>query len=90
MKVIKVGAEWCNGCLVMRPRWAEIERERPWLRVEYFDYDRDRREIEKYGIESGKLPVFILLGKNGKELMRREGEVEKRDLEELIEKYKDS
>jgi len=25
MKVLKFGAVWCPGCLVMRPRWAEIE-----------------------------------------------------------------
>ena len=25
MKVLKFGAVWCPGCLVMKPRWKEIE-----------------------------------------------------------------
>lgn len=42
MKVLKIGAVWCNGCLVMRPRWQEIEKENPWLKTEYFDFDEDK------------------------------------------------
>ena len=45
MKVIKIGAVWCNGCLVMRPRWQEIETENPWLTTEYFDFDQDSTKI---------------------------------------------
>lgn len=84
MKVIKIGAVWCNGCLVMRPRWAEIERENSWLKTEYLDFDNDRDRVKKYKVESGKLPVFIFLGKKGEEILRIAGEIEKKDLLKAI------
>jgi thiol-disulfide isomerase/thioredoxin len=77
MKVLKIGAVWCNGCLVMRPRWQEIEKENPWLETHYFDFDNDKETVEKYKIDSGVLPVFIFLDKNGTELFRLNGEIEK-------------
>ena len=42
MKVLKFGAIWCNGCLVMKPRWAQIEEENSWLETEYFDFERQK------------------------------------------------
>ena len=45
MKVLKFGAVWCNGCLVMRPRWQEIEKETPWLTTKYFDFDKDKEMV---------------------------------------------
>ncbi len=89
MKVLKIGAVWCNGCLVMRPRWAEIEKENPWLQTQYFDFDKDKEIIEKYKIESGKLPVFIFLDKEGNEILRLDGEIEKKELLKVIEENKD-
>lgn len=88
MKVLKFGALWCNGCLVMKPRWAEIEKENPWLKTEYFDFDKDKKQVSNYGIHSGVLPVFIFLDKNGQELLRLSGEVDKKDLVSSINKYK--
>jgi thiol-disulfide isomerase/thioredoxin len=89
MNVLKVGAVWCNGCLVMRPRWQEIEKENPRLKTEYVDFDKDKKTVRKYNIESGKLPVFIFLDKNGNEILRIDGEIEKKELLTLIEKNKD-
>jgi thiol-disulfide isomerase/thioredoxin len=80
MQVLKFGAVWCNGCLVMRPRWQEIEKENPWLKTEYFDFDKDKKIVNQYKIESGRLPVFIFLNKEGKEIERLSGEIEKADL----------
>lgn len=88
MKVLKFGALWCNGCLVMKPRWSEIEKENPWLKTEYFDFDKDKKQVSKHGIDSGVLPVFIFLDKNGQELLRLSGEVDKKDLVSSINKYK--
>ncbi len=88
MKVLKFGALWCNGCLVMKPRWSEIEKENPWLKTEYFDFDKDKKQVSKHGIDSGVLPVFIFLDKNGQELLRLSGEVDKKDLVSTINKYK--
>ena len=50
MKILKIGAVWCPGCLVMRPRWAEIEKEMPDLITEYYDFDKDKEIMEKYAI----------------------------------------
>ncbi len=89
MKVLKIGAAWCNGCLVMKPRWAEIEKEHPWLKTEYHDFDQDKEIIEKFGIEGGVLPVFIFLNKDNQEFLRLNGEISKKDLIETITKHKD-
>ncbi len=89
MKVIKIGAVWCPGCLVMRPRWAEIEKENPWLETKYLDFDNDSEEVKKYNIESGVLPVFVFLDKNDNEILRLSGEIEKDKLMEVIFENKD-
>lgn len=89
MKIIKIGAIWCNACNVMRPRWQEIEQENPWLKTQYFDFDIDADKIKSYLIKGENLPVFIFLDKEGKELIRLSGEIEKAKLFELINQYKD-
>lgn len=89
MKILKIGAVWCNGCLVMRPRWAEIEKENQWLVTQYHDFDTDKAVIQKYSVDSGKLPVFIFLDRKGNEFLRLSGEIEKEKLLEVIEVNKD-
>lgn len=84
MKVLKFGAVWCSGCLVMRPRWQEIEKENSWLKTKYYDYDQDRAMAARYQIVSKKLPVFIFLDKNDQEFLRLDGEVSKKNLLEVI------
>jgi thiol-disulfide isomerase/thioredoxin len=88
MKVIKFGAVWCSGCLVMKPRWAEIESENTWLQTEMHDFDQDKEAVEKYGI-TDILPVFVFLDKNGNEFMRLKGEVAKDKLVSIIKENKD-
>lgn len=89
MKVIKIGAVWCNGCLVMKPRWKEIEAQLPWLKTEYVDFDEDKAKVDAYRVDSGTLPVFIFLDSKDKEITRLNGEIEKSKLIDLIEQYKD-
>lgn len=88
MKVLKFGAVWCSGCLVMKPRWKEIEEEMPDLDTEYYDFDSDKEAVEKYNINS-KLPCFVFLNKEGNEILRLTGEVSKKDLLKTIEENKD-
>jgi thiol-disulfide isomerase/thioredoxin len=88
MKVIKIGAVWCSGCLLMRPRWQELEQENPWLETVYYDYDQDRDKIKKYNQSPNRLPVFIFLDQKGKVLENLSGEFSKKDLQELLDKYK--
>lgn len=89
MKVLKFGAVWCPGCLVMKPRWREIEAENPWLETRYFEYDDKPEEVKKWNI--GKvLPVFIFLTKDGQEITRLTGEPSKKDISKIIEDHKNS
>jgi thiol-disulfide isomerase/thioredoxin len=89
MKVLKIGAEWCPGCIIMKPRWAEIEKERSWLETEYFDYDESPGIVEKYGLEEAVLPTFIFLDKEGEEFLRLTGEKSKKELVEIVEENKE-
>ena len=87
MKVLKFGAVWCSGCLVMKPRWREIEKENPWLKNEYYDFDKDKETVKKWKIDKN-LPVFIFLDKNGKEFLRLHGEISKEELLNIIKENK--
>jgi len=87
MKVLKFGAEWCSGCLIMKPRWREIEKELPWLETEYYDYDQNQEMVKKYKINE-TLPTFVFLDQKNKEITRLTGEFSKKELLEMIEKNK--
>jgi len=88
MKVIKFGAVWCPGCLVMKPRWQEIEQENPWLKTEFYDFDQNKAEVEKYKIDN-ILPTFVFLDKDSNEFLRLNGEVDKEELIKIINENKD-
>jgi len=88
MKIIKFGAVWCAGCLVMKPRWKEIEEENPWLKTEYHDFDQDKDFVQKYNINE-TLPTFVFLDKDEKEILRLSGEVDKAELLRIIEENKE-
>lgn len=88
MKVLKIGAIWCSGCLVMGPRWEKVEDDNPWLETEYLDFDDDSDKVKEHQV--GKtLPVFIFLGKDGCELDRKVGEITEKEILKLVNKYKD-
>lgn len=88
MKILKFGAVWCAGCLVMKPRFKEIEAENPWLETEYYDFDSDKKEVENYKIDEN-LPTFVFLDRQGKEIQRLIGEVEKEELIKIINQTRD-
>jgi len=89
MKVLKFGAVWCPGCIIMKPRWAEIEKENSWLKTQYFDFDTEKEAVEKYKIDKN-LPVFIFLDNAENEILRLEGEIEKEKLIEIINANKNN
>lgn len=66
----------------MRPMWAEIEREMPGLKTEYYDADEHPDLIEKYGAKN--IPIFIFLDKTGEEFLRLQGYQKKEELEKII------
>lgn len=73
MKIIKIGASWCSGCVIMRKRFEEIEKIRTF-ESQYYDFDIYEDMLkEKYNI-GDKLPVFIFLDEKNNEIKRLIGE----------------
>lgn len=85
MKIIKIGAIWCPGCLIMRPRWKKIEEEFN-IETNDYDYDIDEDIVKKFNVGK-KLPVVIILDKNDDEVERVVGEISSNKLRDLILKY---
>ncbi len=89
MKVIKIGAEWCSSCVIMKSRWVEIEKAQPWLKTEYLDFDQDKQKLKKYKAEKEEeLPVFIFLDKKRQEFLRLYGQPSVKKLLEIVLKNK--
>ena len=86
MQIIKIGAVWCPGCLVMKKVWNNVCNKYD-LNVIELDYDFDSDEVSKYDV--GKiLPVIIFKDDNGNELERLVGEQKENKIIEVIEKYR--
>ena len=77
MKLIKIGAIWCSGCLVMNKVWNKLIKEYNFSYKTY-DIDMDEDEVEKYNVGE-KLPVFIVM-ENDKEIKRFIGEYSYSDM----------
>ncbi len=77
MKLIKIGAIWCSGCLVMNKVWNQLIKEYNFS-YETYDIDMDEDEVEKYNVGE-KLPVFIVM-ENDKEIKRFIGEYSYSDM----------
>ncbi len=84
MKIIRISAVWCSGCLVMKKIWKNIEELYPNITYIDYDYDLDEEEIKKYNI-GDIVPVNIFI-KNDKEIDRLIGEKNKEDVINMIEK----
>lgn len=82
MKVIKITALWCSGCLIMNKTWNEVLKLRD-IETESLDYDMDEEEVAKYN--PGKiLPVFIFI-KDNHEVKRITGEKSKEEMIQIID-----
>ena len=77
MKLIKIGAIWCSGCLVMNKVWNKLIKEYNFS-YETYDIDMDEDEVEKYNVGE-KIPVFIVM-ENDKEIKRFIGEYSYSDM----------
>ena len=87
MKIIKIGAIWCPGCLVKKKVLNNILKDYV-LDITELDYDMDSEEVGKYDV--GKiLPVVIFVDNNGNELERLVGEQKESKLIQLIERYRE-
>lgn len=82
MKVIKINAIWCSGCLVMNKVWKKV-LEKYDIETVNLDYDIDEEEVKKYNV-SDILPVLIFY-KDNVEVRRVVGEVSVEELSQIIE-----
>lgn len=82
MKVIKIGAVWCSGCLIMNNVFNKVLKK---YKIDYLEYDVDIDEeiVSKYNV-GDKLPVFIILDGDS-EVERFVGEY---SYDELVDKLK--
>ncbi|HPF83732.1 MAG TPA: thioredoxin family protein [Bacilli bacterium] len=81
MKIIKIGAMWCPGCIIMNKVWKQI-KEKYNIEIISYDIDMDSEEADKYNVGS-TLPVIIFY-KNDNEYKRLIGEKKLEDIENVI------
>ena len=77
MRVVKINAIWCSGCLVMNKIWKNITKKYE-IETLNLDYDMDEDEVSKYNV-GDTLPVFIFFD-GEKEIDRVIGEVSEKEM----------
>lgn len=78
-------ADWCQPCKKMKPILEQLEKENKTVKILRVNADEQSAEIKKYNINA--LPTFVLL-KTQKELWRKQGMIEKHELQSILEHYK--
>jgi len=86
MKIVKISAVWCGGCLVMGKIWENIKKKYPEIEIISLDYDMDSEEVEKYQV--GDILPVIIFYKNDLEVKRINGETKENVLIDAIEEIK--
>lgn len=82
MKIVKISAIWCGGCLVMNKVWKQLKELYDFDFIE-LDYDMDEDEVSKYD-PGNILPVFIFFD-GDKEIDRLHGEFSLEEIKKKIE-----
>lgn len=84
MKIIKIGALWCPGCLIVNNSLKKVLQIYNNLEIIEYDYDFNEDEVSKYNV--GKiLPVLIFVDENNNEISRLIGE---RSFDEICNEIK--
>ena len=86
MKIVKISAIWCGGCLVMSKAWENLKKNYANIEFIELDYDMDEEEVKNYNV-GDMLPVFIFY-KDDIEVKRINGEVKENILFEAVEELK--
>lgn len=82
MEIVKIGAMWCSGCLIMNKVFKEVTSERK-INLKSLDIDMDEEEALRY--EPGDiLPVFIFFV-DEREVHRMVGEHSKEEILNVID-----
>lgn len=82
MKIIKINAMWCPGCLISKNIWNDIEKEFPNYEYINLDYDLDEDIVEKYNV--GDILPVVIIEKDDKEILRIIGEKTKSEILESM------
>ena len=86
MKIIRINAMWCGGCLAMHKIWNKISSQYPDIEIINYDYDMDEDIVKDYNVGT-LLPVAIFF-KDDIEVTRLNGEKTFEEILEVINKYK--
>ena len=78
MKIIKINAMWCPGCLISKSIWNEIENDYPNHEYISFDYDLDEDIVEQYNV--GDILPVLIFEEDNKEIKRIIGEKNKKEI----------
>ena len=84
MRIVKISAIWCGGCLVMNKVWENIKKNYPGIEFITLDYDMDEDEVKKYNV-GNTLPVVIFM-KDNIEVERLIGEKTKDEIYDFVER----
>lgn len=79
--IIDFFATWCMPCQMLTPILAEIDKEEPELEIFKVNVDENQETAIRYDIVS--VPTLIFF-KDGKEVERQVGLIEKDKLKEII------
>lgn len=80
--LVDFGAEWCPPCKKMEPVLKSLETNNPGkFKLVKVDGGRDQDILQQYKVTA--LPVFIIF-KDGKQIWRRDGMAEEKELAEQI------
>lgn len=82
MKIIKINAMWCPGCLISKSIWTEIENMYPNHEYISLDYDLDEDKVEQYNV--GDILPVVIFEKDNKEIKRIIGEKTKKEILEEV------
>ena len=82
MKIVKINALWCSGCLYMKKVWKEVLKEFNNLDILEYDYDMDEEIVKTYN--PGEILPVAIFYKDGKEYKRLLGEHTSNEIIEVI------
>lgn len=83
MKIIKISAIWCTGCLITNKNLKKIKEEYPTIEIIDLDYDMDEDEVQKYNV--GKIIPVLIFEKDNVEVQRLVGEKKYQEIKEVVE-----
>jgi len=84
MKMVRITAQWCTSCLIMKKRWKDFINVDSFDEIIDFDYDDDVDQITSYEV-GNILPVVIIYDDHSNELKRMIGEISKKQLKKELE-----